>query len=159
MLFRSTAIDIVFDDDVVGLRDVETSVSTFVFPGFGGGPSGEAPISVVISGTRTDDDKPLAINLFLDRRRVGDDDTVPVNGMVTEGTSGFGIPGLVPMRTVDGTFAPTTRGTEPGERLSGRLSLRVTQIDGGLMNAAPSKRPGVPPPPAAPADETPPSGD
>lgn len=155
-----TAIEVVFDDTAVGLRDVETSVSTFAFPGFGGGPSGDPPISVVISATRTDDDKPLAINLFLDRRRVVSDESVPVNGMVTEGTSGFGIPGLVPMRTVDGTFVPTTRGTEPGTLLAGTLSLRVTQIEGGLMNVAPSRRPGADASPGVPAGGTvPPAGE
>lgn len=146
-----TAIDVVFDDAAVGLRDVETSVSTFAFPGFGGGPPGDPPISVVISATRTDDGKPLAINLFLDRRRVGSDESVPVSGMVTEGASGFGIPGLVPMRTVDGTFVPTERGTEPGALLSGRVSLRVTQIEGGLMNMAPSKKPVSSPATSGPA--------
>lgn len=148
-----TSIEVVFDDRAVDLRDVETSVSTFAFPGFGGGPPGDPPISVVISAKRADDDKPLAINLFLDRRRVGSDESVPVNGMVTEGTSGFGIPGLVPMRTVDGTFVPTTRGTEPGSLLSGTVVLRITQIEGGLMNTAPSKRPGGGPSAAAPGPD------
>ena len=136
-------LEVEFDGAPVELRDVEASASTFVFPGFGGGRGGDPPISVVISATRADDGKPLAFNLFLDRRRVSAGDEVPVNGMVTEGTSGFGIPGFVPMRTVDGTFEPTERGVEPGARLGGRLSLSVTQLDGGLFNRAPLRRPGV----------------
>lgn len=135
------ALDVHFDGAAVGLRDVEASVSTFVFPGFGGGRGGDPPISVVISATRADDGKPLAFNLFLDRRRVADGEEVPVNGMLTEGTAGFGIPGFVPMRTVDGTFQPAERGLEPGSLLGGRLDLRVTQLDGGLMNRAPLRRP------------------
>lgn len=136
------ALDVQFDGAAVGLRDVEASVSTFVFPGFGGGRDGDPPISVVISATRADDGKPLAFNLFLDRRRVAAGEEVPVNGMVTEGAAGFGIPGFVPMRTIDGTFQPAERGLEPGSRLGGRLDLRVTQLDGGLMNRAPLRRPG-----------------
>ena len=88
-------------------------------------------MSVVISGKRADDGKPLAINLFLDRRRVRDTDaSLPVNGMVTEGTSGFGIPGLTPMRSISGTFTPAERGLAPGERLGGTISLEITKMKG-----------------------------
>lgn len=153
-------LDVQFDGAAVGLRDVEASVSTFVFPGFGGGRGGDPPISVVISATRADDGKPLAFNLFLDRRRVAAGEEVPVNGMVTEGTAGFGIPGFVPMRTVDGTFQPAERGLEPGSLLGGRLDLRVTQLDGGLMNRAPLRRPGADTPAAeaTPEAEAAPAG-
>ena len=154
------ALEVVFDGATVGLEGVEASVSTFVFPGFGGGPQADPPISVVISATRADDGKPLAFNLFLDRRRVADDASVPVNGIVTEGTAGFGIPGLMPVRAIDGTFAPTQRGSEPGARLAGRLDLRVTTMEGGLMNRAPMMKPGdaAPPSPQAPPAESPPAG-
>ena len=154
------ALAVQFDGAAVGLRDVEASVSTFVFPGFGGGRGGDPPVSVVISATRADDGKPLAFNLFLDRRRVAAGDEVPVNGMLTEGTAGFGIPGFVPMRTIEGTFQPAERGLEPGSRLGGRLDLRVTQLDGGLMNRAPLRRPGTDTAAedAPPAAETAPAG-
>ena len=163
------SIELILGGERIGIDGVEASVSTFMLPGFGGGgpprnrpapadaeaegdrpappaagdPPGEQPISVVISGKRTDDGKPIALNLFLDRRRVRDSsDPIPVNGMVTAGTSGFGIPGFGPMRTISGTFAPAERGVAPGERLGGRFDLQITQLRGGLMNPAPMKKPG-----------------
>lgn len=168
-------LELILGDASIVLADSEASVSTFMFPGFGGGgprrgpdrqaagtqapaptPPGapaEAPISVVISGKRSDDGKPLALNLFLDRRRVGDsNEPVPVTGMVTEGTSGFGIPGLMPMRSISGTFTPTERGVAPGERLSGSFALEITQTRGGLMNQAPPKKPETVNSPAASAE-------
>jgi len=162
------AIELTLDGQRIGVDGVDASVSTFMFPGFGGGrpapnrptgdpadapATGEQPISVVISGKRADDGKPIAFNLFLDRRRVRDsDEPVPVNGMVTEGISGFGIPGLSPMRTIDGTFVPVDRGIAPGEKLGGRFELTLTQMRGGLMTTAPMKKPaaaetGAPSPP------------
>jgi hypothetical protein len=158
-------LTLVLGGEPIVLADVEASVSTFMFPGFGGGgprrgpdrpteagqsppppappgAPGESPVSVVISGKRADDGKPLALNLFLDRRRVRDTDgSLPVNGMVTEGTSGFGIPGLMPMRSISGTFTPAERGLAPGERLGGTFSLDITKMQGGLMNQAPMKKP------------------
>jgi len=154
------AIELTLAGQRIGVDGVDASVSTFMFPGFGGrpppdrptaedadGPStppgpGEQPISVVISGKRADDGKPIAFNLFLDRRRVRESDKpVPVNGMVTEGMSGFGIPGLSPMRTIGGTFTPVDRGIAPGEKLGGRFELTITQMRGGLMTTAPMKKP------------------
>lgn len=134
-------LEVVIDDAAVELRDVEASASTFVLPGSAGDGQGGAPVSVVISAIRAADGKPLTLNLFLDRRRVGSDESVPVNGVVTEGTAGFGIPGLVPMRTIDGRFSPSERGLSPGEVLAGRLDLELTQLDGGLMNPAAPARP------------------
>ena len=147
------SLEVVFDGETVALRDVEASVSTFAFPGFGGGPSADPPVSVVISATRCDDGKPLAFNLFLDRRRLAEDDTVPANGLVTEGTAGFGIPGLMPVKALGGTFEPTERGSAPGATLAGRFVLDVTQMEGGLMNRAPMRRPGEAA--AEPVDPTP----
>jgi hypothetical protein len=160
------SLELILDDTTIVLADPDASVSTFMFPGFGGGgprrgpsppaeggdsdapsptPPGvaeDAPISVVISGKRSDDGKPLALNLFLDRRRVGEsDEAIPVTGMVTEGMAGFGIPGLMPMRSISGTFTPNERGLTPGTRLGGRFSLEITQTRGGLMNQAPAKKP------------------
>jgi hypothetical protein len=172
-------LTLVLGGEPIVLADVEASVSTFMFPGFGsGGPRrgpdrpaeagqsppppappgapGESPVSVVISGKRADDGKPLALNLFLDRRRVRDTDgSLPVNGMVTEGTSGFGIPGLMPMRSISGTFTPAERGLTPGERLGGTFSLDITKMQGGLMNQAPMKKPEAAALPAAEAAPTP----
>ena len=147
------SLEVGFDGETVALRDVEASVSTFAFPGFGGGPSADPPVSVVISATRCDDGKPLAFNLFLDRRRLAEDDTVPANGLVTEGTAGFGIPGLMPVKALGGTFEPTERGSAPGATLAGRFVLDVTQMEGGLMNRAPMRRPGEAA--AEPVDPTP----
>lgn len=161
------SLELILDDTSIVLTDPEASVSTFMFPGFGGGgsrrgpppeaedgdrpspspttPPGvprDAPVSVVISGKRADDGKPLALNLFLDRRRVEEsDEAIPVTGMVTEGMTGFGIPGLMPMRSISGTFTPEERGLTPGTRLGGRFSLEITQTRGGLMNSAPPKKP------------------
>ncbi len=157
---------LVLGGEFVVLQDAEASVSTFMFPGFGGGgarrgpsppaatgdappdspaapgPADESPISVVISGKRADDGKPIALNLFLDRRLVRDSaDPVSVTGMVTEGISGIGIPGLMPMRTISGTFTPVERGLTPGERLGGTFTLEITQTRGGLMTQAPMKKP------------------
>jgi len=159
-------LTLVLGGETIVLTDTEASVSTFMFPGFGGGgarrgppppePTGDAPadgqgssgppddspVSVVISGKRVDDGKPIALNLFLDRRRVRDSaDPIPVNGMVTEGISGIGIPGLMPMRTINGTFTPTERGLGPGERLGGTFDLEIQQTRGGLMSQAPMKKP------------------
>jgi hypothetical protein len=154
---------LVLGGESVVLQDAEASVSTFMFPGFGGGgarrepsppaatgdappappgPADESLISVVISGKRADDGKPIALNLFLDRRLVRDSaDPFSVNGMVTEGISGIGIPGLTPMRTISGTFTPVERGLTPGERLGGTFILEITQTRGGLMTQAPMKKP------------------
>ncbi|MEI8317175.1 MAG: CotH kinase family protein [Planctomycetia bacterium] len=168
---------LVLGGESVVLQDAEASVSTFMFPGFGGGgarrepsppaatgdappapagPADESLISVVISGKRADDGKPIALNLFLDRRLVRDSaDPVSVNGMVTEGISGIGIPGLTPMRTISGTFTPVERGLTPGERLGGTFALEITQTRGGLMTQAPMKKPeGAG---ARPADTEPPA--
>lgn len=171
------ALTLILSGEPIALTDVEASVSTFMFPGFGGGSPrrgpvrpgeaspeapppgspGESPVSVVISGKRADDGKPLALNLFLDRRRVRDTDaSLPVNGMVTEGTSGFGIPGLTPMRSISGTFTPAERGLAPGERLGGTISLEITKMKGGLMNQAPMKKPDAAASPTAEAAPTPP---
>lgn len=168
---------LVLGGETIALTDTEASVSTFMLPGFGGGrrgppsppapgapppdgppppgPPEDAPVSVVISGKRADDGKPIALNLFLDRRRLKDSsDPLPVNGMVTEGMAGMGIPGLMPMRTISGTFTPAERGVRPGERLAGTFALEITQTRGGLMSQAPLKRPESDRPP--PADvETP----
>ncbi len=171
-------LELTLAGEQVVVDGAEASVSTFMFPVFGGGgpprnrpaesdpappadsppaaaasPPGDRPISVVISGKRADDGKLIALNLFLDRRQVQDSGApVPVNGMVTEGTSGFGIPGFGPMRTISGTFTPDHRGIAPGEQLGGRFDLQITQMRGGLMNTAPMKKPGSDDPasPAAP---------
>jgi hypothetical protein len=170
-------IALVLGGESVVLKDAEASVSTFMFPGFGGGgarrepsppaatgdappappgPADESPISVVLSGKRADDGKPIALNLFLDRRLVRDSaDPVSVSGMVTEGISGIGIPGLMPMRTISGTFTPVERGLTPGERLGGTFTLEITQTRGGLMTQAPMQKPeGAE---ARPADTEPPA--
>lgn len=169
-------IALVLGGESVVLKDAEASVSTFMFPGFGGGgarrepfppaatgdappapgPADESPISVVLSGKRADDGKPIALNLFLDRRLVRDSaDPVSVSGMVTEGISGIGIPGLMPMRTISGTFTPVERGLTPGERLGGTFTLEITQTRGGLMTQAPMKKPEAAE--APPADTEPPA--
>ena len=139
-------LELLIGDDVVELTEVEASVSTFMFPTFGGGggPPADPPMSVVISAKRVSDDKPIALNLFVDRRRIRENDPqIPLNGMLTEGTSGFGMPGFGPMRSISGTLEPMERGTDPGSIFSGRFDLKIVQMRGGLMNSAPLRKPGV----------------
>lgn len=151
----SATVTIQLDGQPLVVEQISVVAQPFRWPGFGGGGGGgrggrrgfrgpmmQPPATIVISGTRADDQKPVTLTLMVPRDRLAEVPTEPltVGGSLAIGPQGpafFGGPG---MKSITGTLALTRSGVETGSELEGTFDLKLIEIHGGMFGQRPRAR-------------------
>ncbi len=169
----------IIDNKRIELKPTGATVQTFQMPRFGpgsfgaGGPGRRpgagngnsrqtppAPISLILAGTRTDNNQRVNVSLFVDRDLFDNQKNTPieVTGRISEGQNrgfGFGGPGN---KSVNGTIQLTKSDTSDRGQSLGSVDLKIVEVHGGMFNQRPrGRRPGPPGQLRSPSRQRPPA--
>lgn len=99
----------------------------------------QPPATIVISGTRADDQKPVTLTIMLARDRLAEPPGEPltVGGSLLVGPGNAAFFGNPAMKSITGSLKLTKSGVETGSQLVGDFDLKVIQLRGGMFGARP----------------------
>lgn len=145
----SADVVIQLDGQPTVIEKITVAAKPFRWPGFGGPPAGgrrgfrgppmQPPATIVISGTRADDQKPVTLTIMLARDRLAEPPGEPltVGGSLLVGPGNAAFFGNPAMKSITGSLKLTKSGVETGSQLVGDFDLKVIQLRGGMFGARP----------------------
>lgn len=133
-------VTVQLDGKPLVMEKVTVVAQPFRFPGFGGGgrgPMPPPPATIVLAGTRVEDQKAVTITIMLARDRLAEPpgEALAVGGSLLIGPPSFVFFGNPAMKSITGQMTLTKSGVETGSELVGDFDLKLVEIHGGMFNA------------------------